>query len=267
MTLTLKPFENIEKQDYICLVDLDKKSSKIIKENTKREIKEITHDVEPSKIKEKPFEQRMKEVEELLKTYQASHIVFTNRLHVALPCLALGTKVVLIHKENFEEDRLGTYLPYVTAFSDVEFEKTDIKNIIENPEPNKQDYITIASSLEEKCKAFIQKCEQEPFDTSKLPEIETYKPYVETLNWYKELHEDIRKKAKNNIYESEKRYQEYEQTIKKNNEEWQTNYEKLQNENQSLEQEYQKTKQDLEAIYNSRSWKLLEKIRKIKPKK
>ncbi len=267
MTLTMKAFENIKKQDYICLVDLDEKSTKIIKENTKRKIKEITHDVEPSKIKEKTFEQRMKDVEELLKTYQAAHIVFTNRLHVALPCLALGTKVVLIHKEKFEEDRLGTYLPYVTAFSDAEFEKSDIKNIIENPEPNKQDYLSISSSLEKKCEDFIKKCEQEQLEISNLPDIEEYKQYVEKLNWYKQLHEDIRVKAKNNIYESEKRYLEYEQTINKNNEEWQENYKKLENEYQNITQEHQKARQELEEIYNSKGWKLLEKIRKIKPRK
>ena len=267
MTLTLKPFENIEKQDYICLVDLDEKSSNLIKENTSREIKEITHDVKQDEIKEKPFEKRMQEVEELLKTYQSAHIVFTNRLHVALPCLALGTPVVLIHKKNFEEDRLGTYLQYVTSYTDIEFEKNNVKEIIENPKINSEEYLTIRDSLIQKCEAFIQKCEKEELKEEDLPEIEEYEQYTKRLKWYQQLHEDIRVKAKKNIYESEKRYKEYEEIIRNSNTEWKAKYEDLQNKYQNLEQDYQREKEELTSIYESRGWKLLEKIRKSKPKK
>lgn len=262
MTLTIEPFKNIEKQEYICLVDLDEKSTNLVKENTKREIKEITHDVNPEEIKQKSFEQRMKDVEELLKKYQAAHIVFTNRLHVALPCVALGTPVVLVHKEQFEEDRLGTYLKYLKSLSDIEFEKCDIKNLIENPEENGKDYISIRESLIQKCKEFVQKCEKEEMDGNELPEIEEYEKYVERLKWYQQLHEDVRAKAKNNIYESEKKYSEYENTIK----EYKEKYEKLEKQYGQLKEEYQKKEEELTQVYESKGWKYLEKLRKIKNK-
>lgn len=267
MTLTIEPFKNIEKQEYICLVDLDEKSTNLVKENTKREIKEITHDVNPEEIKQKSFEQRMKDVEELLKKYQAAHIVFTNRLHVALPCVALGTPVVLVHKEQFEEDRLGTYLKYLKSFSDIEFEKCDIKNLIENPEENGKDYISIRESLIQKCKEFVQKCEkEETISNEVLPELEDYCQYVKRIKWYQQLSEDIRKKAKKNIYEAETRYKEYEKKINEISEEWKNKNDNLQKENKKINEECQKNKNELEAIYNSRGWKYLEKLRKIKNK-
>lgn len=262
MTLTIEPFQNIEKQDYICLVDLDEKSSKLVKENTNRPIKEMTHDVKPEEIREKSFEKRMQEVEELLKTYQSAHLVLTNRLHVALPCLALGTPVILVHKEHFEADRLGTYLPYVTSFTDKEFEKSDIKNRIENPKENSDAYLTIRNTLTQKCEEFIQKCEKEETDNNQLPEIEEYRKYIEKLKWYQQLHEDVRVKAKNNIYESERRYLEYEQMIQ----DYKNKYEKLETEYAKLEKEKQKQSQELIEVYQSKGWKYLEKIRKLKNK-
>ena len=266
MTLTIKPFENIEKQDYICLVDLDEKSAKIVKENTNREIREITHDVNPEEISKKTFEERMKDVEELLKTYQASHLVLTNRLHVALPCIALGTPVILVHKENFEEDRLGTYLEYMKSFSDIEFEKVNIKEIIEKPEKNSDKYIIIKNALNEKC-------EEQKFLNNDLPEIEKYSEYIEKLRWYKDLHENIRVKAKNNTYESEKRYKEYNDIINNLKNQYKDigiEYKKLQEEqrqlkqnSQQLEKENLQIKQELSNVYESKSWKYVQKIRKI----
>ncbi len=329
MTLTIKPFENIEKQEYICLVDLDERSSKKVKESTSREIREITHDVNPEEIYKKGFEERMKNVEELLKTYQASHLVLTNRLHVALPCIALGTPVILVHKEKFEEDRLGTYLEYMKSFTDVEFEKLNIKDIIDKPEKNSNKYIKIKNSLTEKCEQFIKKCEEQKLPDNDLPEIEKYSEYVEKLRWYKELHEDIRVKAKSNIYESEKRYKEYEDIInnlknqnseyndiinnlknqnseyndiinnlknqnneyndiiknlknqnseyndiinilKNQNKEYEIEYKKMKEEqeqlkqnNNRIEKENLQIKQELSKTYESKSWKYMQKIKKI----
>lgn len=267
MTLTISPFENIERKDYICLVDLDQKSTKIIKENTNREIKEITHDVIPDEIGNKSFEQRMHDVEELLKTYQAAHLVLTNRLHVALPCVALGTPVILVHKENFEADRLGTYLQYVNSYSDTEFEKQNIKELIENPKQNSDDYLSIKNSLEEKCKEFINKCENEKLDETNLPEIEEFTKYVEKLKWYQQLHEEIRVKAKNNIYEAEERYKNYEIEIKRLNEINKTLSEELETnikQNKAKQEEVEQLKIELNKVYNSKGWKYLEKIRKFK---
>ena len=258
MTLTIKPFENIEKKDYICLVDLDEKSSNLVKSNTNREIKEITHDLNQEETKNKSFEKRMEEVENLLKTYQSAHLVLTNRLHVALPCVALGTPVILVHKEKFEADRLGTFLQYVNSYSDVEFEKIDIKEILEKPKQNSSKYLEIKNSLEKQCKEFIEKCEKsENINEAELPEINEYKKYVERIKWYQQIHEDIRVKAKNNIYEAEAKYREHKEEIRK----IQDNYKNIEQENILLKEELNQRKIELEQVYNSKGWQYLEKLR------
>lgn len=103
-----------------------------------------------------------------------------------------------------------------------------------------------------------------------MPEIETYREYVEKIKWYQQLHEEVRVKAKKNIYEAEERYKNYEQEIKrikefyKNNED---NYKKLEQENIRLQEEVNKKQAELDKVYNSKVWKCLEKLRKIKNKK
>ena len=270
MTLTLKPFENIDKKEYICLVDVDENSANIIRNNTKREIKEITHDVKAEEISKKSFNERMKDVEDLLKMYQAAHIVFTNRLHVALPCVALGTPVVLIHKEYYEKDRIETYLKYVTSYSDKEFAEENVREIIEYPKENSKEYLTTRNALVSRCKNFIAECENNNIlSDEELPEIEEYTKYVNSIKWYKEIYGDIRVKAKNNIYESENRYKEYENKIRQLNEEKGETIEqnnRLKIEKNEIKEQLEKRNLELEQIYQSKGWRLLEKIRKIKRK-
>lgn len=269
MTLTINQFDNIKKQEYICLVDVDEKSAKLVKENTNREIKEITHKLDLEETKKKSFEERMQNVEELLKTYQAAHLVITNRLHVALPCVALGTPVILVHKENFEVDRLGTYLQYVNSYSDKEFEKLEIKEIIEKPKENSTKYFEIRNSLIKQCEDFIEQCEKEEIvlPKSELPHIDEYTEYAKRIKWYQQLNEEIRVKAKNNIYEAEEKYKNYEQEINRINnffENNKENYKMLEQENIRLQEIIKQKEIELEKIYSSKGWKYLEKLRKFK---
>lgn len=267
MTLTLQPFEDVKKEDYICVVDLDEKITNLIKDNTDRKIEEITHWLDPEATKNKPFEERMTDVENLLKKYQGAHLVITNRLHVALPCLALGTKVLLIHDEYYEADRLGTYLKYLNSFTDKEFTNSDIKNILENPKDNKEDYTEIRNNLIEKCEQFIHKCECEEMDNESLPEIEDYNKYAQRIEWYKNLHELIRVKTRDIDFRDAERYKEYRELLKKNNEEWKAKYENLEEQFKNIKSEHTQSIHALEEINNSRIWKLRNKLRKVLPKK
>lgn len=223
MTLTTKKFENIKKQEYICVVDVSEKVYKKIQESTKREIKKITHSVNPDEIKKKSFEQRMNDVENLLKTYQAAHLVITSRLHVALPCIALGTPVILVIKEDYEKDRLETFLKYPGAyyfyneFCNLSNEK--IENMLDNPNKNNEDYLEIRNSLIKRCNNFIEECEKDNLNLADLPEVLDYsKNYISKIECYKNLHENLRKKAKENIYEYNREYKReydrYDEIIK-----------------------------------------------------
>ena len=108
-----------------------------------------------------------------------------------------------------------------------------------------------------------------------LPDVIEYsKNYVKKIEWYKELHEILRKKAKANIYEYEKNYKNFQNEIEdmKNEEDElekiilneREEKKKLVSKMKKDEEKYMMQKEILDNIYNSKSWKLLEKYRKIK---
>ena len=103
MTLTIEKLDNVEKQDYICVVDVSDKVVEQIKKTTNMEVKLITHTV-PEDYYKLSWEERMQNVEDLLRTYQGARAVISYRLHCALPCLALGTPTILLN-EDYRNDR------------------------------------------------------------------------------------------------------------------------------------------------------------------
>lgn len=285
MTLTIKPFQNILKKDTVYVVDVDEKVLEKVKAATNREIVVLTHKLDARETAQKDIDKRMEDVENLLKQYQSAHVVITSRLHVALPCIALKTPVILVLDEKYEKDRLETYLNYAgNMFFSNDFCNMDNSSInlyIETPKKNNDEYVSIRNSLEKTCSDFIQTCENNIFDSSILPDTDEYlNTYVKNISWYKDLYENIRKKAKNNIYE-------YDHTYKVLNDEKENLYKQLKNRELDieilrseierihqessvkiikLEEENAVSKNRLEEIYNSRSWKIINKYQDIKRK-
>ena len=230
MTLTLEKFPKIKKKQKICMVDVEEKIIQKVKENAKCKVEVLSHCLNPEDTKKKSINQRMTDVENLLKKYQEAKLVITNRLHVALPCVALGTPVIVLHKELFDEDRLGTFFYLFTNYVDDDFFKMDIKAILDKPKRNSREYLQIKKNINRTCKQFIKQCEKgqkynkfnacdednnvsksnsknENLNNDDLPEIEDYKEYAEKLNWYKEIYE----KERLNVEKIEhKRIEEYE---------------------------------------------------------
>lgn len=114
MTLTLKKRTKKEDTDsYICLVDVPEPvKEKVLAEAEKKGIKcrFITHWVN-YKEEQPDWEERMQRVEALLDIYQNARCVITKRLHCALPCLALGTPVLLLLNES--EDDVTRYSHFI----------------------------------------------------------------------------------------------------------------------------------------------------------
>ena len=263
MTLTIKPFPNLERKDYICAVDVDDTILEKIKSATNREVKVITHSVNPEEIKVKSIEQRMKDVEELLKIYQQAHLVITSRLHTMLPNVALGTPVVLVHKEHYEKDRLETFLKYADSYVDTEFLKMDISNIIDNPKSNNEEYLKITNSLNQKCNEFIESCEKEEYNNvTELPEIEEYKKRIELLQHTNNLYEKSWRQSLNNIYEIDEYFKQLQQSNLRN-EELQTKLNETMNELQQLKQNNEEIKEELYRVYNSKTFKIALKARRF----
>jgi len=90
--------------------------------------------------------------EALLRIYSGAKLVITTRLHCALPCLALGTPVILLRKNVESDPRFAGLRDLVRAHSDP---TQSIKINWNNPEPNSDAYMHYARSLRQRCESAV----------------------------------------------------------------------------------------------------------------
>jgi len=149
LTLTIKKFENIKKEDYICAVDLDDEELLHLKSITNKEIRVITHKMDDLENIKLSYEERMKNVEKVLKIYQGASLVITTRLHCALPSLALETPVLMIfNSDNIDvKNRIGNFLEFLNYTSKNDFISGKNDDDIKNPKNNDKKYLEIQKKL------------------------------------------------------------------------------------------------------------------------
>lgn len=92
LTLTLTVSGTRARKDYICANDLNAALLAALKSRGSLEIVPTTH----SEKGPSPFADRFAAARRLLGLYASAKCVVTTRLHCAMPCLALGTPVLLI---------------------------------------------------------------------------------------------------------------------------------------------------------------------------
>ena len=256
LTLTLEKFKNIKKKNKICLVDVSDEVAKKVKENTNKEIEILTHFLNSKNIKDKSINTRMKDVEKMLKKYQEAHLVITTRLHVALPCVALGTPVIVLHKAYFDKDRLGTFFGLFENYLEADFLKKDISDTLENPKSNSTKYLKIKNLLNKECENFIEESQEKKID---LPDIKKYQEYVNNINWYKDIYEKERLALENIELKRIKEFEIYHNELNRVSQE---NIRLLEEKNK-LQYEVQEKERELWKIYSTKGWKYLEKVRFI----
>jgi hypothetical protein len=95
---------------------------------------------------------RLSRARELLARYSSAKLIITSRLHCALPCLALGTPVLLL-RPGIESDPRFTGLRELVRFhSDP---SQPIKIDWRDPEPNPDTYLHYAKALRERCEGAV----------------------------------------------------------------------------------------------------------------
>lgn len=161
LTLTIKPFENVEKHRKICLVDVSSKIVNHVKKHTTKECVEMTHSVKMTTLE---WSQRRRLVEDRLKFYQGASLVVTTRLHAALPCLALGVPVLFV-KENWSLNRTGTWLNYLHHTTEEKLLSGEYGYDYDNPYSNSDTYKAVADKLRAGCEKFIEQCENDEDNT------------------------------------------------------------------------------------------------------
>ena len=259
MTLTLDPFEGVEKQDYICAVDVSDKVVEQIKKTTDMEVKVVTHTV-PEDYYKLPWDERMKNVEELLKLYQGARAVVSYRLHCALPCIALGTSVILLN-EDYRNDRFGDYTKYIESCSEEDFVSGKVKYDYRNIPIHDDGWKKLREDLINRCKKFVEECENSDEKYENDISIQEYKKYViGKSNWLKDA-----------VIESYRRFEEErkkeikkEEELEEKNREIQDNQYTIEYYKKEFEQaveKMEKYKTENEIIKNSKWWKIREKLR------
>lgn len=116
------------------------------------EIEKLTH-IYPMNLK---HENRFEIAKELLKKYAMAKLVITSRIHCALPCLALGTPVVLMTKKYDELRYRGIY-DYLNHIGLDENLNSSIAIEFEHGEViNKNLHVIPANNLIVRCKEFVE---------------------------------------------------------------------------------------------------------------
>lgn len=100
--------------------------------------------------------ERFAMAEKLLKSYSHAKLVITSRIHAALPCLALGTPVVLVvkRKDPKRYQGLTEFLNYTWFNSNGELEINIAKNA-QGEVVNKDEFKVYADKLKQRCKQFV----------------------------------------------------------------------------------------------------------------
>lgn len=247
MTLTIEKEKNIKKEDYICVVDLDKKIVDVIRKNTSLKVVEVCHDVDSKVSASLSWEERKNNVQELLRKYQKARCVITSRLHSCLPCLALEEPVLLIYDDHNQDvvNRMSLYSSLCNSITKRECLKDSsaLLDYINNPTSNPTQYLKYRNSLIKKCKDFVAKAEYLEVSDQ---EYETYK---------KNRLDDLKKQAESLYFDVEElQYQRnyYKEQFEKTN----ILYEQCQNINKELNK-------NLKALYNSKRYRYVENIRKM----
>ena len=225
--LMLKPFADVEPHGKIVLVDCQKEVIDFIKKKTKKKIVLASHryavdrlppevvdyaakhdrkDViptshepaqadEPHKkvVHKGSWSYRRALVEGLLKFYQGASLVVTGRLHAALPCLALGTPVLMIGgEERFLNYRFSTYTPYIDHTTPEDLLEGNFSFDFDDPLPNPGGHEKFVKEIRAACKKFIAACENS--DEPKV-DLESWRDFNERALRLKKIMQTLLPKA------------------------------------------------------------------------
>lgn len=150
MTLTLQRPDVARTDDLVVLNDLPQQMVPLIRERTQKPLFRVGHQ-EYSNL---PQAERFARGRELLGLYARANCVITSRLHCALPCLAMGTPVLLVNAAP-DQYRFAGLRELLHNCSLGQFLKGDYDFDINNPPPNKPDYLEYRNALIARVEAFV----------------------------------------------------------------------------------------------------------------
>lgn len=113
----------------------------------------------------KTDEERLKEAESLVKKYAKAKFVVTSRIHCALPCLSLGTKVLYVYNDLQKEASYCRMDGLLQLFNVIHWDGNKLYSDLNaikgckinelNCPPNKTEWEKYAQSIAKRCENFI----------------------------------------------------------------------------------------------------------------
>jgi hypothetical protein len=151
LTLTIRPPEGITRTEVVYEVDLPDEVSSALASRLRVPTTKLSHKI-PIDMAEAD---RRKLLDQLHRTYATAALVITRRLHVALPCLAMGTPVLMIHKKP-DDPRFDGLIQHVHFASESDFLAGRYSYDLSDPPPNRDTWRPLAQELANRCRKFVQ---------------------------------------------------------------------------------------------------------------
>ena len=148
MTLTLGSGAKRPRRDYACAVGFTGPVPRNLRAG--RRWIAVSHEDNVTKS----FDDRMTKAGQLLSLYAQAKCVVTTKLHCALPCLALGTPVLLVTSAR-DSYRFSGLRDLLHTCTPEEFRDGTMDFDFDNPPANKDDYLAYRTALIETVNPFV----------------------------------------------------------------------------------------------------------------
>lgn len=151
LTLTLRRPQARPRTDAVFAVDLSPRLVSRLRRRYASPITELTHlELESN------GRRSLDAADRHLDLYTSARAVVTSRLHCALPCLALGTPVLLVEAAA-DPYRLTGLRELLHRASEEDLIKSDCGFDLENPPANGDDWLPMATRLRTICERFVER--------------------------------------------------------------------------------------------------------------
>ena len=128
------PYPQIDRREHIYIVDLKKESLELLPPKIQADGIKIAHDMDDARNTDSPM--RFNEAYNLMKKYAKAKVVITQRIHCALPSIAMGTPVIFFNSPGLpggggsggkESDRVSGLTPLFHTVSLYSMNKKEAK--------------------------------------------------------------------------------------------------------------------------------------------
>jgi hypothetical protein len=150
LTLTLQRPADLERTDSVVLNDVSETVADFVSNRIALPVKRTTH----ANTHVVSGQRRFQIAESLLREYAQARLVITSRLHCALPCLALGTPVLLIPPSGSSK-RFSGLIELVRHCTATELLKCNFDFSLQQPPENPPGWMRLRDRLLNRCRTYV----------------------------------------------------------------------------------------------------------------